>query len=325
VDTHTAGEPTRIILFGYPIIKGKSIVEKIGTYKQEFDDLRKILLLEPRGHKDMVGAALIHPTETEADFGVIFMDSKGYQDMCGHGSIGIATAAIELGLVRTQEPITKVKLETLAGLINCAVRVREGKADEVSLENVPSFVYESNIKLDVPKIGKITIDISFGGNFFAQVESSQLKTELEMQNISRIIDRALAIRKECNRRVRVEHPELEHIKGIHQIQIYSKIGESPKTYKNIVVFGEGQVDRSPCGTGTSALMSLLYYKKELKIQEEIMNKSILDTMFRGKLLRLHRVKEFEAMVPQVTGSAYITGFHQFVVDPRDPLKNGFLL
>lgn len=325
VDSHTMGEPTRVVIGGIPSIPGKTMPEKKAYLEEYLDYVRTAIMHEPRGHNDMFGSILTQPTTDEADIGIIFMDGGGYLNMCGHGSIGATTVAVETGMVPMIEPVTELTLEAPAGLIKAKATVGNGKVKEVSIVNVPAFLYKRDVEIEVPEIGKVILDISFGGSFFAIVSAKQLGLKVVPENASKLKDIGLIIRDIVNERVQIQHPTLSHIKIVDLVEIYDEPTHPEATYKNVVVFGEGQVDRSPCGTGTSAKMATLVAKGKLKEGELFVYESILGTLFKGKVLGKTKVGDFDAVIPQITGSAYITGFNHFVIDEDDPVKHGFIL
>ncbi len=325
VDSHTMGEPTRIITGGVPVIPGNTMAEKKEYLEKHLDHLRTAIMLEPRGHNDMFGSIITSPTMDEADLGIIFMDGGGYLNMCGHGSIGAATVAVETGMIPMVQPYTNLTLEAPAGLVKAKVKVENERVKEVSIVNVPSFLYKEDVEVDVPELGKITFDISFGGSFFALVKSSDLGIDICPQNAQKLCEAGMKILHAINASVSVQHPLLPHIKSVDLVEIYGPAKNPKATLQNVVVFGQGQVDRSPCGTGTSAKIAYLYEKGHLKQGEEFIYESIVGTMFKGKVLTEVQVGEFKGVIPEITGSAYITGFNQFVIDEEDPLKYGFKL
>lgn len=325
VDSHTMGEPTRIIVGGLPVIPGNTMPEKKEYLEKNMDYVRTITMNEPRGHNDMFGSIITPPTLPEADLGIIFMDGGGYLNMCGHGTIGAATVAVETGMVEVTEPYTEIVLEAPAGLVRAQVKVEDGVAKEVSFKNVPSFLYKRDESVELPGVGKVTFDIAFGGSFFAIVKDSEMKLEIETKNINEITEKALELRDIINKEVKVQHPTQPHIKTVDLIEIYGEAKSEDANYQNIVIFGAGQADRSPCGTGTSAKMATLFAKGELAMDEEFVYESIINTKFRGKVLEETKVGELDAVIPQVSGAAFITGFNHLVVDEEDPVKHGFLL
>ena len=325
VDSHTAGEATRVVVGGVPKIPGKNMPEKKQWLEDNLDYLRTAIMLEPRGHKDMFGSILTQPTVDEADYGIIFMDGGGYLNMCGHGTIGAMTVAVETGMVPVTEPVTKVVQEAPAGLIHGQVFVEDGKAKKVSFTNVPAFLYKKDQEVELPGYGKIRFDISFGGSFFAIVKAEQVGLEIVPENAAKLQDLGIQLRDIINKEIPVQHPELPHIHSVDLVEWWSKTETKGATLKNCVVFGQGQVDRSPCGTGTSAKMATLFAKGELKMGEKFFYESILGTIFEGEILGKAKVGEYDAVIPQITGSAYITGFNHFVIDETDPVKYGFIL
>ncbi len=325
IDSHTMGEPTRIVVGGVPNIPGKTMPEKKAYLEENLDYVRTAIMLEPRGHNDMFGSIITQPTTEEADLGIIFMDGGGYLNMCGHGSIGAATVAVESGMVEVTEPVTKITLEAPAGLVKASVKVENGKAKEVSIVNVPAFLYKRDVEVDVPEIGKVTMDISFGGSFFAIVKAENLGIDICPANAQKIIEIGMKVIKAVNEQVEIQHPTLSHIKTVDLCEIYGPAKSADATLQNAVVFGQGQLDRSPCGTGTSAKLATLYAKGLLKMNEDFIYESILETKFKGKVLEETKVGEYDAIIPEITGSAFITGHNQFFIDPEDPVKHGFIL
>lgn len=325
VDSHTMGEPTRVVIGGIPHIPGKNMPEKKQYLEEHMDHLRRALMLEPRGHDDMFGSIITSPTMPEADLGIIFMDTGGYLNMCGHGTIGAATVAVEMGLVEVKEPETHVVLEAPAGLVKARVRVENGKAKGVTFQNVPSFLFKEGIELEIHPYGKIRADIAFGGSFFAIVKARDLGIKVAKENIHELIDIGLKVRDEANKKVEVYHPEKPHIKTIDLAEI-SDVPSHPEAHaKNVVVFGKKSVDRSPCGTGTCAKMADLYFKGELGLHQDFVHESILGTLFTGRLVGKTRVGDFDAVIPEITGRAFITGVNHYMIDEEDPLKYGFSL
>ncbi|OWZ84365.1 proline racemase family protein [Natranaerobius trueperi] len=323
VDSHTMGEPTRVVTGGLPSIKGNSMVEKRDYLEKNYDNIRTALMYEPRGHRDMFGSILLEPTNSKADIGIIFMDGGGYLNMCGHGSIGASKVIVETGMVPVTEPYTKVTLESPAGLINAFVKVENGYVGEVTIENVPSFLYKENVSVDVKGIGTINLDISFGGSYFALVDKNELGVEIDVDQSLQILETGLEIRKAVNEQVEIKHPELSNIKTVDLVEIYDKKPNTDADVKNVVVFGQGQIDRSPCGTGLSAKMASLFGKGQLDIGKKYVSESITGTRFIGELIKGVTVGDYNAVIPKVTGNAFITGLQKFVIQKEDPLAYGF--
>ena len=329
IDTHTAGEAARLVTAGVPKIPGKNLVEKKQYLIENLDDLRKSVMFEPRGHQDMFGAFLLPPTTDEADFALIFMDTGGYLNMCGHNTIAAVTAAVETGMVDVEEGATEkeVVVETPAGLIYATAKLKDNgaKVKEVSFRNVESFLYKRDVELDVEGVGHIKFDISFGGSFFCILSADQLGLEVKPENASKLKEAGLKIRDAVNANIEIQHPTLSHIKTVDLVEIYDKPSHPEATYKNVVVFGDGNIDRSPCGTGTSAKLATLYAKGELKPGEPFVYESILGTLFKGRIVEERKLADFDAIIPEITGSGYILGFSNYVYDPDDALTYGFLL
>ena len=324
VDSHTMGEATRIIIGGVNT-PGKTMAEKMHNLQTENDEMRRALMLEPRGHDDMFGAILTQPVNPEADFGIIFMDGGGYLNMCGHGTIGATTVVLETGMKSSNSPEEVVVFETPAGLVRARAQIRNHKVKSVTFQNVPAFVERQGIQLQVPDVGQVLVDISFGGSFFAIVSAESLGVPVDRRFSRDLIERSMKVRKALNESIKVQHPLLAHIQTIDLVEVYDNPSHPEAHLKNAVVFGNGQVDRSPCGTGTCAKMALLHREGKLAIGQPFVYESILGTLFTGRLTEETMVGEYQAVTPEITGSAFITGFNHYVIDPDDPLKCGFSL
>lgn len=324
VESHTMGEPLRCIVGGIPNIKGKTMMEKKENFRENYDYIRKALMLEPRGHKDMFGSLITAPTMPEADYGVIFMHGHGFHNMCGHGTIATSTIAIETGMVGVKEPVTIIRQEAPAGLVTIKAQVKDGRAEKISFENVPAFLYQRDVIVKVPDLGEIKMDISFGGSFFAVVNHEQLGIDICPENATKLTNIGMAIIEAANQQIEVVHPELPDINTIDLCEIYGPAKSEDADLQNITIF-DNQIDRSPCGTGTCAKLATLYAKGELSIGQEFRYESVVNTKFTGKVLGETKVGDYPAIVPEITGSAYITGYSQFMIDQEDPVKYGFSL
>jgi len=324
IDSHTMGEPTRVVLKGFPELEGETMIERKQYLENNLDYLRQALILEPRGHRDMFGAVVMEPINEEADLGVVFMDSGGYLNMCGHGSIGVATVAVETGLVPVKEPITEVVLEAPAGIITTKVWVEKGKAREVCITNVPAFIYKENVQVELEKFGTFNVDISFGGSFFALVDINAVGMKIDIEHLPTLTDLAMELLEKLNKEVEIKHPYLD-ITTVDLVEFYGKATNPKATMKNVVIFGDCQIDRSPCGTGTSAKVATLYGKGKLKLNEEFIYESITGAVFKGVAIEETQVGEYKAVIPRITGSAYVTGMNEIIIDTDDPLKYGFTL
>ena len=324
IDSHTEGESTRIVYSGFPELLGDTMMEKKNYLINHYDFLRTALMLEPRGHRDMFGALLTEPVNEEADYGVIFMDSGGCLNMCGHGSIGTASMLVETGMVEVKEPYTEVVLDSPSGIIRTKVHVVDGHAVSVSILNVPSFLYKEKLSIEIKEWGTIYYDIAFGGSFFALIDAEQINLELKMENVDIISKLGMEILEHINATVSVKHPYLD-ITTVDLAEFYSHTDTAGADMKNCVIFGNSQADRSPCGTGTSAKIASLYARNELKINEEFVYESITGSLFKAKVIQEIEIENVKAIIPQITGSAWITGLNKWIIDDTDPLKYGFLL
>ena len=323
VDAHTGGEPVRVILSGLPSIPGSTMVEKKRYLKTHLDHFRTLLMQEPRGHNDMFGVIITSPCSDKAQYGILFMDNGGYLDMCGHSIIGVTTVLIETGMYPAKEPETSIVFDTPAGLITSYAKVESNRVIDVSFVNVPSFLYAENVSIDIPSIGPVCCDVAFGGNFFATVNAKSLGLSLCSDNLHTLVRLGMEIKPAINTKLNIRHPLHEHIDSVELIEFYERTDPAKPVTKSLVVFGAGQFDRSPCGTGVSATMATLYGKGKLALNTEFIAESIIGTRFRGKLIKTIELNGFTAVEPIITGRSYLMGIHQFVLDPNDPVKFGF--
>ena len=323
VDSHTVGEFCRIVIGGFPEPEGTTMIEKKKWMEDNYDHVRTALMFEPRGHHDMFGAFLCEPVNKEADFGVMFMDTGGYLNMCGHCTIGAVTVAVEAGLVESKEGENEVVLEAPAGLIRTKAIVKDGKVESVTLTNVPSFVYKENQKITVD--GKeIEFTISFGGSFFALVDTTKLDIgEINPKTVPEYTKLGMKMLEIINRDIPVKHPLLD-ITSVDLVEFYGPTPNPEKaTMRNVVIFGDAMADRSPCGTGTSAKLATLHHWGEIKVGEEFIYESFIGTRFKGVIKETTKVEDYDAVIPMITGSCYLTGVATYLIDPTDPLKYGF--
>jgi proline racemase len=325
IDTHTGGEPTRTIIGGLPYIPGKTVVDKMKYLKGNMDWIRTALMFEPRGHSVMSGVILTEPTHPEADIGVIFIETGGYLPMCGHDTIGVSTALVEAGIVKVEEPVTRITLDTPAGLTRVRVTVKDGAAKDVTFRNIPSFVFAEDAEVTLPKIGKVKLDVSYGGNVYAILPADAVGLKISPENASQLIEKGRVVREAVNAQIKILHPEKDFIDSCTHVEFYGEPTTPGAHVKNAVFFAEGSIDRSPCGTGTSAKLATLFAKGKLKLNEEFVHESIIGSIFRARAVEKTKVGPYTAIIPEVTGSAYITGINQLFIDPDDPHKHGFLL
>jgi proline racemase/trans-L-3-hydroxyproline dehydratase len=325
IDTHTEGNPERVVTGGIPPIPGKTMLEKSKYARDHMDYLRTMLVHEPRGNNNMYAALLVPPTVDKADMGVIYLEPGGYPTMCGHGTIGICSVLVETGIIEAREPETEIVLDTPAGLVRARVAVKKGRAESVTIRNVASFLYKPDIELDVPDVGHVKLDIAYGGNFYAILEADSVGLEVTTENANEIIATGARIWRTVNEQVEIRHPLEPQIDCINYVEFCAPATHPKATLKNAVAVPPAGMDRSPCGTGTSAKMATLYTKGQLQLNEEFVHESIIGTLFYCRLIEETKIGEYQAVVPTIRGSAYITGIHQFVVDDRDPFPAGFQL
>ncbi|MGW0503537.1 proline racemase family protein [Micromonospora sp. NPDC003241] len=327
VDSHTEGMPTRVVTGGIGVVPGDSMAQRRRYFVAHLDHLRTLLMCEPRGHAAMSGAILQPPTRPDADWGVIFIEVSGCLPMCGHGTIGVATVLVETGMVTVTEPTTVIRLDTPAGLVVVDVAVRDGHAESVTLRNVPSFVSELDATVDVPGYGPVTLDLAFGGNFYAVVDLDRLGiafTPTDPQTRQRMLDAGLAIMDAVTDQLRPVHPEDPTIAGCHHVYLAAP-GSDARHSRHAMAIHPGWFDRSPCGTGTSARMAQLHARGELALGTDFVNESLIGSRFVGRLLDRTTVADRPAVIPTVTGRAWITGTAQYLLDPTDPFPAGFQL
>ncbi|MBO3745421.1 proline racemase family protein [Streptosporangiaceae bacterium NEAU-GS5] len=324
VESHTEGMPTRVVVGGVGTIPGATMAERRLWFMENDDDLRKLLMYEPRGHAAMSGAVLQPPTRPDADYGVLFIEVSGLLPMCGHGTIGVATVLVETGMVAVTEPVTTIRLDTPAGLVVASVAVEDGSARSVTIENVPSFAYALDQKVTVPGFGEIGYDLAFGGNFYAIVELDALGLPFERARGGDLIAAGLAIMDAVNEADRPVHPLRPDISGCHHVYLQAP-GSTARLSRHAMAIHPGWFDRSPCGTGTSARMAQLHARGELALGADFVNESFIGTRFTGRLLGTTEVGPYEAVLPSITGRAWVTGTAQYHLDPGDPFPAGFLL
>ncbi len=326
VDSHTEGMPTRIVTSGFGQIPGHTMFEKQHYIEEHLDHLRGFLMREPRGHTAMNGVILLPPTHPEADLGVVYIDVDGYLPMCGHGTIGTCTVAIETGLVAAREPLTYVTLDTPAGLVTAEATVQQGQVKKVKIRNIPSFLYRKDVKIEVDSIGPIQLDIAYGGNFYGIVSAEQVGITIQESNAQALIDAGMKITAAVRKQIPLQHPLNPDINEIKHTLFTGPASVAGAHGRNAVVIAPGVLDRSPCGTGTSARMAQLFERGQLALQQDFVHESITSTLFTGRLVeQVQLTPEVTAVIPTIEGRAWITGFQQFVLDPEDPFPAGFVL
>ena len=324
IDSHTAGCTTRIVVGGILSIPGATMVDKKLHAEQHLTSVRTALLCEPRGNREMAGALVTEPTTDEADLGVIFMDPTTFEHMSGHGSIGVVSAVIETGMVAVTEPVTTVVLDTPVGLVEGRARIENGEITSVSITNVPSFLYVST-KIEVPGIGEVKADVAFGGDTYVIVGTDDIGVEVDPANSFALMDIGRAVKKAANEQIDYVHPTLPDVDSIGGVRVNTVPEPSKGHAKETVIWADSMIDRSPCGTGVCADLAASYAKGLIGVGEQTMHESIIGTVFGGKVLAETKVGHLDAVIPEISGRAFITGFNTILIDPRDPLKDGFLV
>jgi proline racemase len=324
VNSHTEGMPTRVIVGGVGAIPGSSMMERRLHFLEHMDDIRQLLMFEPRGHSAMSGAILQPPTRPDADWGVLYIEVSGCLPMCGHGTIGVATVLVETGMVEVSEPVTTIRLDTPAGLVVTEVDVRDGRAMSVTLRNVPSFSAGLDRTVDVVGLGPISYDMAFGGNFYAILTAETLGVEFDRAHKDEILRRALLVMDAINEQDEPVHPVQPEIRGCHHVQVVAP-GSDARRSRHAMAIYPGWFDRSPCGTGTSARMAQLHARGELALHTDFDNESFIGTHFVGRLVEETLVGDLPAVIPTIRGRAWITGTGQYFLADDDPFPAGFLL
>ena len=325
IDAHTGGEPFRVITGGYPELPGDTILERRRYAREYLDHLRTALMWEPRGHADMYGCIVTPPVTPEADIGILFMHNEGYSTMCGHGIIGIAKVALETGLLALTEPETTVRIDTPAGLVTAHARVEEGQVTSVRFHNVPSFVLALDQTADVPGLGRVRYDIAFGGAFYAFVQAADAGVTCTPDDFRLLIENGVAIKRAVMTSRPIPHPFEEDLSFLYgTIFVGPPLGEGAHS-RNVCIFAEGEVDRCPTGTGVSARLAIHHARGEIGVGEPMVVESIIGSRFTGRIVETTVFGPYPAIIPEVEGTAHITGRHEFWIDPGDPLRDGFIL
>jgi proline racemase len=335
VDAHACGEPGRVITGGVLDVPGATMFEKKSWIEQHADHIRKRMLREPRGYPAANCNLILPPTHPDADAGFVIMEQVEYPPMSGTNTICVVTVLIETGMVRAEEPVTRLKLETPAGLIEVEAEVRDGKVKRVTFRNVPAFATHLDAKVEVPQLGTVTVDVAFGGMFYVIADAAPLGFRLSADEARDIVRVAEMIKAAAREQLPVVHPENPGIYGITIAQLSGEPSRADAHRKNTVVVSTGELDwsrpatwtgaldRSPCGTGTCAKMAALHAKGKLGLGEDFVHEGILGTIFTGRLIEETRVGNYRAVIPTLSGQAWITGFAQYVLDPEDPFPEGF--
>ena len=325
VDAHAGGEPFRVISGGFPDLPGDTILARRRYLKENLDHLRTALMWEPRGHADMYGGIVTPPITPGADIGVLFMHNEGYSTMCGHGIIGIAKVALETGLLPMTAPETTIRIDTPAGLVTAHARVAGGRVESVYFHNVPSFALVLDETVEVPGLGQVRYDIAFGGAFYAYVRAGDVGLTCTPEHFRSLIEKGMAIKRAIMAGRPVPHPFEDDLSFLYgTIFVGPPLGEGAHS-RNVCIFAEGEVDRCPTGTGVSGRLALHYARGEIGLGQPMVVESIIGTRFTGRIVGATTFGPYPAVVPEVEGTAHITGRHEFLIDPADPLRHGFIL
>jgi proline racemase len=326
VDYHTAGEPFRIVTGGVPELEGRSVLQRRRWALDHLDDVRRLLVNEPRGHADMYGAFVTPPDDDWADLGVVFFHNEGYSTACGHGTIALVTWAVDTGrvVVVPGSPTVAVTVDVPSGRLVCEARLDgDGRVEAVRFRNVPSFVIARDATVRTSR-GPVTLDVAFGGAFYASVEASALGLGLAAADLPQLIALQRELRPALDRSLAVVHPAERDLAGIYGVIFWERLG--PNEQRNVTVFADGEIDRSPCGSGTSARLAVLHARGELVVAERFLHRSIVDSTFEAWIVDVGpTVGGHPSVITEVEGSAYRTGESMFSLDERDPLGTGFLL
>lgn len=325
IDAHTAGEPLRVIVDGVPALPGATILEKRRYFREHLDFLRTALMWEPRGHADMYGCVLTEPETPDGDLGVIFMHNEGYSTMCGHGIIGLAKVVLDTGMVEKEGATPILRIDTPAGRVTAHARREGEQVIEVSFLNVPSFVYALDQVVEVDGLGEVRYDVAFGGAFYAFCRAEDLGLRLVPEEFRRLIDLGMRIKRAVMESLEIRHPFEEDLSFLYGTIFVGPPHDPAHHSRNVCVFAEGQVDRCPTGTGVSARAALHHARGELAVGEPFIVESILGTCFTGRVVKTTTFGPYDALVPEVTGSAYVCGRNELLIDPDDPLRHGFML
>jgi 4-hydroxyproline epimerase len=324
IDGHTCGNPVRLVTSGGPDLKGTNMMEKRAHFLAEYDWIRKGLMFEPRGHDVMSGSILYPPTRDDCDIAILFIETSGCLPMCGHGTIGTVTMAIENGLMQPKTPGV-MRLDVPAGVVVAEYNQVGDYVEDVRITNVPSFLHSRDLEIDCPGLGKLTVDVAYGGNFYCIVDPQESFTDLADVSVGDILRWSPLLRKAMNERYSFSHPEKPEIKGLSHIMWTGKPQKPGSTARNAVFYGDKAIDRSPCGTGTSARMAQWAARGKLQVGDSFVHESIIGSIFNGRVEKSVSVGNYDGIIPSIAGWARQTGLNTIFIDDRDPFAHGFSL
>ena len=325
IDAHTGGEPLRIYLDDFPETRGSTILQRRADCLGRLDALRTATLWEPRGHADMYGCLVVPPEREDSDFGVIFSHNEGYSSMCGHGIIAVATVLLDCGVIAAQEGSNELRIDAPAGLIRATAEYRDGRVQGVRFLNVPSFAALLDASVDVPGIGTVPFDLGYGGAFYAYVQAAAIGLDTGPDNIAQMIDWGRRIKHAVMEQFAIEHPFDAELSFLYGTIFTDAPREAGSDTRNVCIFADGEVDRSPTGTGVSGRLAIAAARGELAIGQQRVYESVLGSQFHGSVAEELEYGPHRAIVPLVSGTAHICGRQQFLLDPADPLRDGFIL
>jgi trans-L-3-hydroxyproline dehydratase len=326
VDMHTGGEPLRIITGGYPVLPKGTILEKRAYVRDNLDHLRKILMFEPRGHFDMYGALLVEPNLPGADLAVLFMHNEGYSTMCGHAILALGRYAIDYGLVAKVEPVITVHIECPCGMVVASVEVKDGKSASVSFESVPAFLFAGDRTINLPTYGEVTFDVAYGGAYYALAHCQQFGLEFGRDPARKFIDAARLLTEAVKEAVPLEHPDHKDLAFLYGTILTDGLDSwSEAPTKNVCIFADAQLDRSPTGSGVTARLAAMHAKGQIHASQARIFESIVGSRFAGAVASTTKAGSFDAITARVSGHAYYSGKAEFIVEDDDPLGQGFLV
>jgi trans-L-3-hydroxyproline dehydratase len=325
IDAHTAGEPLRVITSGFPPLPGDTILARRRFAREHYDHLRTALMWEPRGHADMYGALLVEPATLDGDMGVLFLHNEGFSTMCGHGIIGLGKVLLDTGMLERPGDEVVIRMDTPAGRVTATAHRQDGIVRAVSFLNVPSFVYARDEIVDVPGLGRVRYDVAFGGAFYAFVHAVDVGLGLDAEHFRGLIDIGMRIKRTIMASLPIRHPFEEDLGFLYGVIFTGPPHDPAHHSRNVCMFAEGEIDRSPTGTGVSARAALHVARGELALGQQFVVESILGTTFTGEATEFVTYGPYQAVIPKITGTAHIWGRSEFLIDPGDPLRGGFIL